>query len=285
MEVLRTIAAARDRRAEALAAARRVALVPTMGFLHDGHLSLVSRAAELADEVWVSIFVNPTQFGPDEDFERYPRDLERDLALLAPTAAGVVFAPAVAEMYPRPPAVSVTFPGLDDVLCGAHRPGHFAGVGLVVSKLLNIVAPEVAVFGQKDAQQALLIRRLVADLDLPVEVAVAPTVREPDGLAMSSRNAYLKPGERAVAPSLYRALGRGLSLVAAGETDPAAVAGAIRDCIAAEPAFDLEYAVCVDPATLRPPTRITTEVLLAVAARLGATRLIDNLPATPPSEA
>lgn len=285
MDVIRTIDGARERRARDRGEGLRVALVPTMGFLHAGHLSLVERAAQRADSVWVSVFVNPTQFGPGEDFERYPRDLERDLALLAPTATAVVFAPEVDAMYPRPPAVTIAFPGLDDVLCGAHRPGHFAGVGLVVAKLFNIVAPEVAVFGQKDAQQAILIGRLAADLDFPVAIEIAPTVREPDGLAMSSRNAYLEPAERAAAPALYRALCHGHELIEAGERDPARVAEALRRTIATAPQLVGEYAVCVDPGTLQAPARISSEVLLAVAARLGSTRLLDNLPVVPPAEA
>lgn len=281
MRIIRRIDELRAHRRATRSAGRTVAFVPTMGALHEGHLSLVRRAAELGDEVWASIFVNPTQFGPDEDYERYPRDLERDGSLLEAEGVTVVFAPDAAEMYPQPPAVTIGFGGLEDVLCGASRPGHFAGVGLVVSKLFHVVEPETAVFGQKDAQQAQLIRRLVRDLDLDVHVEVAPTVREPDGLAMSSRNRYLGPRERAAAPALYRALGRGRELVAGGEDDPDRVASAIREVVTGEPLFELEYAACVEPETLRPPRRIQGPVLLAVAARLGAARLIDNLLASP----
>lgn len=281
MDVLTKIEAARRRRGEAREAGRTVAFVPTMGALHEGHLALVRRAQELGDEVWVSIFVNPTQFGPGEDFERYPRDLEGDCARLERQGVAVVFAPSTAGMYPEAPVVEVRFGGLEQLLCGASRPGHFAGVGLVVSKLFNIVEPNVAVFGQKDAQQAQLIRRMVRDLSFPVRIEVAPTVREPDGLAMSSRNRYLGREERAVAPTLHRALLRGREAVAVGERDPGRVARVIAEVIESETLFQLEYAACVDPGTLRPPDRITAPVLLAVAARLGAARLIDNVLASP----
>lgn len=284
MEVETTIAGVRTRRRSERDAGLRAALVPTMGFLHDGHLSLVRRARELGDRVWVSVFVNPTQFGPGEDLERYPRDLDRDLGLLAGQGADAVFAPSVEEMYPRPPVVEISFSGLERLLCGASRPGHFGGVGLVVSKLLNIVQPEVAVFGQKDAQQALLIRRLVADLDMPITIDVAPTVREADGLAMSSRNAYLAPAERQAAPALYRALREAADAVAGGERDPSAVTGIIREVVGTEPLLDLEYAECVRQSDLAVPGRIGSPVLLAVAAHVGSTRLIDNLPVTPPAE-
>ena len=255
-----------------------------MGFLHDGHLSLVRRARGLADSVWVSVFVNPTQFGPDEDFDRYPRDLDRDLDLLRAEGVDAVFAPTVAEMYPGPPVVEISFSGLERELCGASRPAHFGGVGLVVSKLFNIVQPDVAVFGQKDAQQAVLIRRLVEDLDMPVEIEIAPTVREPDGLAMSSRNAYLSPDQRRAAPVLFRALQKGADTVATGERDPSVVTAAVRRVVDGESAIELEYVECVRQADLAVPERIESPILLAVAAHAGPTRLIDNLPVTPPVE-
>ena len=279
--IVRTIAAARELRRIVREAGRRVAFVPTMGALHEGHLALVRRARELGDEVWVSIFVNPTQFGPGEDLTRYPRDLEGDCVLLEREDVPVVFAPSEAEMYPTPPAVTVGFGGLESVLCGASRPGHFAGVGLVVSKLFHIVEPEVAVFGQKDAQQAVLIQRLVRDLDFPVLIEVAPTVREPDGLALSSRNRYLTPRERAAAPVLYRALLAGREAVATGAREPAAIEATMRRVLAEEPLAEPEYAACVDPETLRPPEAVTRPVLLAVAVRLGSARLIDNVLASP----
>jgi pantoate--beta-alanine ligase len=256
-----------------------------MGSLHRGHLSLVHRALELGSAIWASVFVNPTQFGPEEDFERYPRDLERDLELLDEAGADVVFAPSVEEMYPRAPRVTVGFSGLERVLCGVHRPGHFAGVGLVVAKLLHIVEPQVAVFGQKDAQQAQLIRTLVQDLSFAVDIDVAPTVREPDGLAMSSRNAYLTPDQRRAAPVLYRALCAGAGAVAAGERRPDTVCRLIERTVAEESEIRLEYAECVSQHDLATPAQIDHPVLLVLAAHAGATRLIDNLPVTPPDAA
>lgn len=279
MEVVTTIAEARARRQLDRTAGRPVVFVPTMGALHAGHAALARRARALGESVWVSIFVNPTQFGPSEDFERYPRDFAGDSALLRSEGVDVVFAPPLAELYPRPPVVQIGFPGLDGVLCGAQRPGHFAGVGLVVAKLFNIVQPDVAVFGQKDAQQALLIRRLAADLDFPVAVEVVPTVREADGLALSSRNAYLSAGERRAATALYRALCRGRDAVDVGERDPARVEAAMAAEVAREPLLRLEYARCVGADDLVPPPDTTSgSLLLAIAARAGSTRLIDNLP-------
>ncbi|MCG6964420.1 MAG: pantoate--beta-alanine ligase [Acidobacteria bacterium] len=277
MEIVSTIAAARERRSADREAGRSVALVPTMGYLHEGHLSLVRRAREIGDSVWVSVFVNPAQFGPGEDLERYPRDLERDAALLEAEGVDVVFAPPAEDMYPRPSVVTIRFSGLEDRLCGATRPGHFSGVGLVVAKLFNIVDPAVAVFGQKDAQQALLIRRLAAELDFPVQIEVSPTVREADGLAMSSRNVYLSAAERQAAPVLHRALVAAHDAVAEGENDPLVVEGQMREMIEAEPLASLEYAVCVGLEDLERPSRIDRTVLLATAVRFGSTRLIDNL--------
>jgi pantoate--beta-alanine ligase len=283
VETVITIAEARARRERDRAQGRSVAFVPTMGALHDGHLALVRRARQLGGSVWASIFVNPTQFGPAEDFDRYPRDPEGDSSMLRGEGVDVLFAPPVSEMYPRPPVVQIGFRGLDGVLCGAQRPGHFAGVGLVVAKLLNIVQPDVAVFGQKDAQQALLIRRLAADLDFPVAVEVVPTVREADGLAMSSRNAYLSADERRAAAALYRALCRGREAVEAGERDPAVVEKAMAAEVAREPLLRLEYARCVGADDLAPPPAgAGGPLLLAIAARAGATRLIDNLPVSGP---
>lgn len=280
MEVVTTIAEVRRLRQVERSGGHRAALVPTMGSLHEGHLSLVRRARGLASRVWVSLFVNPTQFGPAEDFESYPRDLERDCELLRGEAVDVVFAPEVAEIYPRRPVVEIGFSGLEYVLCGARRSGHFAGVGIVVAKLLNIVQPEVAVFGQKDAQQALLIRRLAEDLDFPVQLEVAPTVREPDGLAMSSRNAYLSREERAAAPALYRALTRARDAIRAGERDPRRVRGMMAETVAEEPLLELEYAECVSEDDLRIPEVIAGPVLLAIAVDAGRARLIDNLVVT-----
>jgi pantoate--beta-alanine ligase len=281
METITTVEAARARRHEQRQRNTTVALVPTMGYLHEGHLSLVRRARELADLVWVSIFVNPTQFGPGEDLASYPRDLERDQAMLRAEGVEVVLAPSAEEMYPQAPVVQISFSGLDEVLCGEHRPGHFAGVGLVVSKLFNIIQPDVAVFGQKDAQQALLIRRLAHDLSFPVAIDVAPTVREADGLAMSSRNAYLTPEERAAAPVLYRALCRARDVILAGGRDREAVEQVMRSTVSEEPVVRVEYAECVSSDGLERAERITSPALLLIAAKVGRSRLIDNIQVEP----
>jgi pantoate--beta-alanine ligase len=258
------------------AGGRQVAFVPTMGFLHEGHLTLIDRAKELADFVVLSIFVNPLQFGPTEDLERYPRDLERDLQLAGGRGVDLVFAPTTAEMYPAgEPRVAVVPGPAADTLCGASRPGHFRGVLTVVAKLFGIVQPDVAVFGQKDFQQAALIRAMAEDLDFATRIEVAPTVREADGLAMSSRNVYLSADERGQALSLSRGLARARALYDAGETD----AGALRAALMSElsvPGVQAEYGEAVDPRTLAPVERATPGTVLAVAARVGKTRLIDN---------
>lgn len=275
--VARTKAEARAWVAEQRAAGRRVALVPTMGYLHAGHLSLVDRARELADVVAMSIFVNPLQFGPAEDLDRYPRDLERDLALAASRGTELVFAPSAAEMYPEGEPVISILPDqeIGGRMDGGSRPGHFRGVLTVVAKLFGIFTPDVAVFGQKDWQQAALIGRMVADLDLPVRVEVAPIVREADGLAMSSRNVYLSAEERASARALSQALERTRALYAAGERDPRTLRAALWSGISA-PGVDPEYAVVADPRTLAEAAKAGPGTLLAVAARVGKTRLIDN---------
>ncbi|HEX8275184.1 MAG TPA: pantoate--beta-alanine ligase [Longimicrobiaceae bacterium] len=277
MKLVTTRAEVRAAVAEARGAGKRIGLVPTMGYLHEGHLSLVDRARERAECVAMSVFVNPLQFGPAEDLDRYPRDLERDLALAEGRGVDLVFAPSVAEMYPggEPRVTVVADSSLEDRLCGAARPGHFRGVLTVVAKLFGIFAPDVAVFGQKDLQQALLIRRMVADLDMPPEVDVAPIVREADGLAMSSRNVYLSAEERARALALSRAVEAVRARFAAGETD----GGALRDAAwsaLAVPGVEVEYAEVVDPATLAPVDRAFPGTVCAVAARVGTTRLIDN---------
>lgn len=258
------------------AAGETVAFVPTMGYLHEGHLSLVDHARRRADRVVVSIFVNPLQFGPGEDLARYPRDLERDLALVAGRGVELVFAPDVEEMYPGgQPQVTVSPGPLADVLEGAIRPGHFKGVLTVVAKLFGIVRPDVAVFGQKDFQQAAVIRRMVLDLDLPVRVEVAPTVREADGLAMSSRNVYLSGEERAVALALSRALAAARDRFAAGDAGGADLREAMWNELRI-PGVQGEYAEAVDAATLEPVAHAEVGTVLVVAARVGRTRLIDN---------
>ena len=263
--------------AEARAAGKRVALVPTMGYLHEGHLRLIDRAREEADFVAVSIFVNPLQFGPSEDLARYPRDLPRDLELAFGRGADLVFAPSVGEMYPHgePRVTVVPDEEMAGRLCGASRPGHFRGVLTVVAKLFGIFTPDVAVFGQKDYQQATLIRRMVDDLDLGVAIELAPTVREPDGLAMSSRNTYLTPDDRQRALALSAGLRKAQALFAAGETDAEVLKAAVWRTISAD-GIAPEYAEVVDGRTLAPAVRVVPGTVVAVAARVGKTRLIDN---------
>jgi pantoate--beta-alanine ligase len=260
---------------------RRVGLVPTMGSLHAGHASLVERSAAERDVTAVSVFVNPLQFGAGEDLAAYPRDLDRDVRLAEAAGASLVFAPSVEEMYPTgEPLTTVTVAQVSEPLEGRFRPTHFAGVATVVAKLFAIAGPVAAYFGEKDYQQLVVVRRLVGDLSLPVEVVGGPTVREPDGLAMSSRNVYLTPEERAVAPLLYRTLVKGKSCIEdKGERDPAAVNELLREEVAAEPRFTLDYAEVVNASDLTSPTRLVGAVRLLVAARLGKARLIDNLAA------
>jgi pantoate--beta-alanine ligase len=254
----------------------RVALVPTMGALHDGHLSLIELARRHADRVVASVFVNPVQFDRVDDFARYPRDLERDGALLAGAGADVLFAPDVSDIYPPGAQTFVTVEQLAQPLCGAHRPGHFRGVATVVLKLLTIVQPHVAVFGEKDYQQLALIRRMVRDLFLDVDVIGAPIVREADGLAMSSRNRHLAAGERVAARCLAAALDAAEEALAAGECDASAVLGLASAVVAREPLARVDYVALVDPDTLAPITTIDAPALLALAVWIGSTRLIDN---------
>jgi pantoate--beta-alanine ligase len=248
-----------------------------MGFLHDGHLSLMRRARQENDVVAVSIFVNPAQFGPNEDLARYPRDAEGDRNKCASAGVDVLFLPAAAEMYPEGPAVFVTVEGVSDILEGSVRPGHFRGVATVVAKLFHIVQPHRAYFGQKDYQQCVVVRRMVAGLDLDVEVAVLPTVREPDGLAMSSRNVYLDPEQRRKAASLSRALRAGEELLRSGVREAEKVRQKMRAVLLAEEGIAIDYAEAADPDTLTPLESVGNRAVLLVAARLGSTRLIDNM--------
>ncbi|WP_101790578.1 pantoate--beta-alanine ligase [Nonomuraea indica] len=255
----------------------RVALVPTMGALHEGHRALIRAARGRAAQVVVSIFVNPLQFGPNEDYSRYPRTFDADLEACREEGVSVVFAPSVETMYHPDRQVGVSSGVMGTLVEGASRPGHFDGVLTVVLKLFHLVGPDLAVFGQKDAQQLALIRRMVADLDLPIEILGVPTVREPDGLALSSRNRYLSAGDRGVALSLSRALRAG-----AGQSTPAAVRAAARAVLdEAPPALAVDYLVLVDPATFTEvPDSYAGEAVLAVAAKVGTTRLIDNVVVT-----
>ena len=260
-----------------------VGLVPTMGSLHEGHLSLVGRAAAECDVVAVTVFVNPLQFGSAEDLATYPRDLDRDLELAASAGADLVFAPAVEEMYPEPPSVAFAVGRLGDVLEGASRPGHFAGVATVVAKLFNLAGPSRAYFGEKDWQQLLVVRRLAADLSFPVEVVGCPTVREPDGLACSSRNVRLSAPEREAAAVLYRALARAVQRIEGGERDAAALRREMADVAATNGLVELDYAAVVRAADLGPVDPVKGDVRVLVAARVGSTRLIDNVGVTVPA--
>jgi pantoate--beta-alanine ligase len=257
---------------------RSVGFVPTMGFFHAGHLSLMRRAREENDVVVISIFVNPMQFGPGEDLAAYPRDLERDCRMAEEAGVGYVFHPAPEGIYPQPFLTTVSVRGITGGLCGAGRPGHFEGVATVVAKLFHLVPAGRAYFGQKDAQQVRVIRKMVEDLDFEVDIRVCPTVREPDGLAMSSRNTYLEPRERAGAALLYRALQAGRESIEAGERSAAAVEGSMREVLEGEPLLILEYAGVYDNITLEPLDGLRGEILLALAARVGRARLIDNMP-------
>ena len=257
-----------------------VGFVPTMGAFHDGHRSLMRAARAAHDTVVVSLFVNPLQFGPTEDLERYPKDLEGDLAVAAAERVDVVFAPPVEEMYPghpAPPLTTVSVAGLTTGLCGSSRPGHFDGVATVVTKLFSIVGPSTAYFGKKDAQQLAVVRRMAADLCLPVEVVGCPLVREADGLAMSSRNRNLSPAEREAATVIYRGLHSGADVVMAGERDAGKLRRVVANVLTTEPLVRLEYAEVVAADSLEPLEELTGDVLVAVAARVGAVRLIDNM--------
>jgi pantoate--beta-alanine ligase len=267
----------RDVVAEARRGGLSIGLVPTMGALHDGHASLIQAARVETGFVVVSIFVNPTQFGPSEDLARYPRPLAQDLQVCARTGADLVFLPEPAVMYPPGFRTFVEVEDLQKGLCGDSRPGHFRGVATVVLKLFHIVQPDVAYFGQKDAQQARIIQQLVRDLNVPVRLQICPIVRAPDGLALSSRNQYLDPNQRRQATILYRALEEARRLVEAGEQDAAVVQHLLAARIEETPGAALDYAAVVDADTLKPLTRLKGAILLALAVKFGSTRLIDNL--------
>ena len=256
---------------------KRIGFVPTMGFLHEGHLSLMRRARQECDVAAASIFVNPTQFGPDEDLGRYPRDLEGDRRKCETAGVDLLFMPEAKAMYPAQPSVFVIVEGVSDILEGAIRPGHFRGVATVVSKLFNIMKPHRAYFGQKDFQQCVVIKRMVQELNLGVEVVVLPTVREADGLAMSSRNSYLTPEERRAATVLYRALTSARDLYLAGAGEPEKLKNKARAVLQTEPGVTIDYIEIADPETLAPLAEARGTMVVLLAARLGRTRLIDNV--------
>jgi len=276
-EVARTVARVRAWRDDRRRAGHRVGLVPTMGALHEGHARLIETARRRGDHVAVSIFVNPLQFDRKDDLERYPRTPDADLRICADLGVDLVFAPAVEEMYPVEPRCSVTVKRLADGLCGRFRPGHFDGVATVVTKLFDIVQPEAAYFGEKDAQQLAVVRRMVLDLNIPVEIAGVATVREDDGLAVSSRNVRLSADERSKAPALYRALREAERAIAGGERDARAVERRAAAVIPSDASLRLEYLEAVDPVELQRVDTIAGSVLLAGALWVGNTRLIDNI--------
>ncbi len=253
-----------------------VGLVPTMGALHEGHISLVKMSLEHSDFTVVSLFVNPKQFGEGEDLDKYPRTEEEDTRILEQLGCDLLFMPEKDSLYKDSDSTTVSISGLGDHLCGASRPGHFDGVLLVVAKLFNIIGPDYAFFGQKDAQQAVIIQRMAADLDFPVRIFLGPTVREEDGLAMSSRNRYLSPGERSSAPAMRSGLLKAAEAVRNGEKDAAKLISMVKTSMT-EAGFEIDYVECVDGATLQPVKSAEGTILLAAAGRLGTTRLIDNM--------
>jgi pantoate--beta-alanine ligase len=276
-EVATTVKQVRSAVCEARHADKRVGLVPTLGALHDGHVSLLRAARAENGFVVVSLFVNPTQFGPGEDYESYPRPMEKDLTICRQAGVALVFAPPPEEMYPAGFATTVHVAGLTEKMCGASRPGHFDGVCTVVAKLFGIVRPDAAYFGEKDAQQLAIVRRMARDLNLAVEIRACPLVRDADGLATSSRNKYLSAPERASALVLIRALAQARERIEAGERDAASVADGVRRLVGEESGVALEYVAVVDPDTLADLERIEDRALVALAARVGRTRLIDNV--------
>ncbi|MCL2817331.1 MAG: pantoate--beta-alanine ligase [Clostridiales bacterium] len=285
MRIIHSVREMREQAREWRKEGRGAALVPTMGFLHEGHLSLARLAREAAEVVVMSIFVNPAQFGPREDFAAYPKDWERDCRLAESCGVDCLFAPSAAEMYPEGYNTFVEVGGLDKYLCGASRPGHFRGVATVVNKLFNIVQPQAAVFGQKDGQQAAVLQKITEDLNLPVRIIIAPIVREADGLAMSSRNVYLNAEERKQAVCLFQALSLGKSMIEAGERDADLVRRAMREKILEAPLAKIDYVEVVHEKELFPLRSIDAPAMLAAAVFFGKARLIDNVTVRPVSRA
>jgi pantoate--beta-alanine ligase len=277
MQVAKTIESVRKLVAAARTKGKKIGFVPTMGAFHIGHISLIETAVKKCDFVVVSIFVNPTQFGPGEDFEKYPRPLEHDLETCRKKGVDVVFVPSTDQIYPHKNLTWVDVKRLTEPLCGQFRPGHFRGVTTVCAKLFNIVVPDVAFFGQKDAQQAIVIKRMVADLNMPLKIVVCPTVRDSDGLAASSRNQYLTDQQRKDATLIYKSLQKCQQMVDAGVTDPRKIITQMREILSQVPSIKIEYVSIVDAETLEPIDPIAGKILAAVAVRIGPARLIDNI--------
>jgi pantoate--beta-alanine ligase len=277
MKVAKTIESVRKLVKVARSKGKKIGFVPTMGALHIGHISLIEAAAKKCDFVVVSIFVNPTQFGPGEDFEKYPRPLKADLEICRKAGVDVVFAPSPQQMYPGENLTWVNVEKLTEQLCGRFRPGHFSGVTTVCAKLFNIVAPDIAFFGQKDAQQAIVVKQMVADLNMPLKIVVCPTVRQADGLAVSSRNQYLTRQQKKNAPLIYKSLQKCQKLIEDGVADSKTIINQMRKILQQAPSIKIEYISIVDADTLQELKKITGKVLTAVAVKIGSTRLIDNI--------
>jgi len=277
MKVAKTIKSVRNLVKAVRSKGKIIGFVPTMGALHIGHISLIEKAKQQTDFVVVSIFVNPTQFGPGEDFKKYPRPLSADLKICRKAGVDVVFAPATEQMYPKENLTWVNVGKLTEQLCGRFRPGHFSGVTTVCAKLFNIVAPDIAFFGQKDAQQAIVIKRMVADLNMPLKIIVCPTVRQADGLAVSSRNQYLTRQQKKDAPLIYKSLQKCQKLIEDGVTDSKTIINQMRKILQQAPSIKIEYISIVDADTLQELKKITGKVLTVVAVKIGSTRLIDNI--------
>lgn len=283
MEIAKTIESVRALVKDARSRGKKIGLVPTMGALHIGHISLIEAAVKKCDFVVLSIFVNPTQFGPGEDFGKYPRPIETDLEICEKYNIDVVFFPEVKEMYPTENLTWVNVEKLTGLLCGRSRPTHFRGVTTVCAKLFNIIAPDFAFFGQKDAQQAVVVKRMVTDLNMPLEIVVCPTIREPDGLAVSSRNQYLNPQQRKDATCIYKSLCKCSEMIGAGIRDTQKIITAMREILTKPSSVDIEYIAIVDPETLQNIDHVAGRILAAVAVKIGSARLIDNILVDSPS--
>jgi len=277
MEIAKTIESVRNLVKAARSQGKKIGLVPTMGAFHIGHISLIEAAVKRCEFVVVSIFVNPTQFGPGEDFEKYPRPLDADLEICKKAGIDVVFAPAQEQMYGAENLTWINVEKLTEQLCGQSRPVHFRGVTTVCAKLFNIVEPDIAFFGQKDGQQAIVIKRMVADLNMPLEIAICPTIREPDGLAVSSRNKYLTKQQKKDATLIYKSLQKCRQMIDAGVTDSETIIAEMRKILSQAPSIKIEYISIVDAETLQTTDLIARQVLAAVAVRIGSARLIDNI--------
>jgi pantoate--beta-alanine ligase len=277
MEVVETIEAVRQQVSAARKKGKKIGLVPTMGAFHQGHISLIDRAVKECDFVVVTIFVNPTQFGPGEDFQKYPRSLDADLEMCGKTGVDLVFVPSTGQIYPSENLTWVNIEKLTEPLCGQFRPGHFRGVTTVCAKLFNIVQSDIAFFGQKDVQQAIVIKKMVADLNMPLKIVLCPTVRDADGLALSSRNQYLTDQQRKDATLIYKSLQECKKMIRAGTTDTKKIIVRMQEVLCQAPAIHIEYVSIVDPETLQSLDHITDQILLAVAVKIGPARLIDNI--------